>query len=195
MVDEKTFVALRFMPGQRRGQRLNFWFIIGQGGPIRVDFHPADHRQALETLRQWGGVMVRARTAGPLLTEAVELLHHRLSAYLEGKSRHFYPIVPPSPFLAAGSAFQQRVWREIGAIPYGSTQSYGELGERLGGRGLARAVGQACGANPCPLLIPCHRVVGAASSGGFGGGLALKKWLLALEEGRSSVHQGRQPSA
>lgn len=86
--------------------------------------------------------------------------------------------------LPAGTPFRQRVWAAIAAIPPGATRTYGELARELGS--APRAVGQACGDNPLPLIIPCHRVVAAHGAGGFahsGGGfhLRVKTWLLAHE--------------
>ena len=89
--------------------------------------------------------------------------------------------LPFEPDLSSGTPFQQRVWREAMRIPPGEVMSYGELAERLGGKGLSRAVGQAMGANPLPLLVPCHRVVAADGLGGFSSGLATKRMLLAME--------------
>ena len=88
------------------------------------------------------------------------------------------------PLAANGTAFQRRVWGKISAIPAGRTRSYGELAREL--RSAPRAVGQACGANPLPLLVPCHRVLAAGGIGGFAhreGGfhLSVKRWLLAHE--------------
>ena len=82
-----------------------------------------------------------------------------------------------------GTPFQRAVWSEVAAIPYGTTTTYGEIARRLGRRGgAARAVGAAVGANPVPILIPCHRVVGADGSlVGYGGGLEVKQALLRLE--------------
>jgi O-6-methylguanine DNA methyltransferase len=81
-----------------------------------------------------------------------------------------------------GSAFYQRVWRALTQIPYGRTTSYGELAHTLGAPKAARAVGAACGANPVPIIAPCHRVLGSDGSlHGFGGGLPLKAWLLRHE--------------
>lgn len=83
---------------------------------------------------------------------------------------------------AGGSAFEQRVWREVARIPYGETRSYGEVARRVGDGAAARAVGRANGANPLPIVIPCHRVVGADGSlVGYGGGLEIKAALLRLE--------------
>ena len=91
------------------------------------------------------------------------------------------PFKNDSPFIDAGSPFQQRVWMQISAIPYGSTITYQELAEQAGSPKGARAAGMACGANPLPIIIPCHRVVAQNGIGGFGGGVALKKSLLNLE--------------
>ncbi len=101
----------------------------------------------------------------------------QLAAYFAGDPRRFdLPLAP------VGTPFQHRVWKEMLAIPYGRTRTYGELARAVGG--VARAVGQACGANPIPILIPCHRVVaGAGRLGGFSGGLgrASKRALLVHE--------------
>jgi methylated-DNA-[protein]-cysteine S-methyltransferase len=86
------------------------------------------------------------------------------------------------PLAPAGTPFQQRVWSAIRAIPPGQVRSYGELARKL--QTSSRAVGQACRANPLPLLIPCHRVVAARGFGGFMGAeaaLDVKRWLLAHE--------------
>ena len=84
--------------------------------------------------------------------------------------------------LRAGTAFQQVVWRMLQTIPYGETRSYAWVARQIGKPKATRAVGAACGANPVPIVVPCHRVVGSDGSlGGFSGGLALKRRLLALE--------------
>jgi O-6-methylguanine DNA methyltransferase len=84
--------------------------------------------------------------------------------------------------LSAGTAFQRRVWRLLRRIPLGQTWSYAQVAAALGAPAAARAVGQACGANPIPVLVPCHRVRRSDGSlGGFSGGLAWKRWLLAQE--------------
>lgn len=90
---------------------------------------------------------------------------------------------------ARGTAFQGRVWRKISAIEPGRTRSYGEIAREL--QSAPRAVGQACGANPLPLVVPCHRVLAASGIGGFAhreGGfhLSVKRWLLA-HEGSAAV--------
>jgi methylated-DNA-[protein]-cysteine S-methyltransferase len=88
------------------------------------------------------------------------------------------------PLVRQGTEFQRRVWTKIAAIGAGRTRSYGELAREL--RSAPRAVGQACGANPTPIVVPCHRVLAAGGIGGFAhheGGfhLAIKRWLLAHE--------------
>jgi len=87
------------------------------------------------------------------------------------------------PLRPTGNDFQLAVWEQLTRIPYGSTRSYGELAHDLGDRTLAQAVGTACGRNPLPVVIPCHRVLGADGSlVGFGGGLDRKRFLLDLEQ-------------
>jgi len=101
----------------------------------------------------------------------------QLGEYFAGTRRAFrLPLAP------AGTAFQLAVWEALRAIPYGQTVSYAELARRLGNAGSARAVGLANGANPLPIIVPCHRVIGADGSlTGFGGGLHTKRALLSLE--------------
>jgi methylated-DNA-[protein]-cysteine S-methyltransferase len=101
----------------------------------------------------------------------------QLQEYFAGTRRHFD--VPLAP---RGTSFQLTVWRALSGIPYGQTVSYGELARSIGSGGGARAVGLANGANPLPIIVPCHRVIGADGSlTGFGGGLAVKHALLSLE--------------
>lgn len=101
----------------------------------------------------------------------------QLQEYFDGTRQEFdLPLDP------RGTAFQRAVWRELTRIPYGETISYGELARRIGQPEASRAVGAANGANPIPIVIPCHRVIGANGSlTGFGGGIETKKRLLALE--------------
>ncbi len=86
------------------------------------------------------------------------------------------------PLRPQGTAFQRHVWKELLHIPYGQTATYGEIAKRIGNPNAARAVGQACNANPIPIFIPCHRVVGSNSRlTGFALGLDVKSALLELE--------------
>ncbi len=102
----------------------------------------------------------------------------QIAAYLAGKRRD----VDVPIDLSGGSAFQRLVWRVIQRIPYGGVRSYKWVAVQVGGAQYARAVGLALGANPVPLVIPCHRVVASDRSlGGFTGGVHLKRRLLALE--------------
>ncbi|HEV2540446.1 MAG TPA: methylated-DNA--[protein]-cysteine S-methyltransferase [Frateuria sp.] len=88
------------------------------------------------------------------------------------------------PLHPIGTPFQLAVWQELGRIPYGATISYGEMARRIGQPQAVRAVGAANGRNPLPIVLPCHRVIGADGSlTGFGGGLPTKRFLLAMEEG------------
>lgn len=101
-----------------------------------------------------------------------------LQAYFSGRQQGF-----SVPLLLSGTAFQQAVWHKLLDIPYGQTTTYGTLARALGKAGAARAVGAACAANPIPILVPCHRVVGSGGTlTGFAGGLELKAKLLALEQ-------------
>jgi len=105
----------------------------------------------------------------------------QLREYFAGKRTGFdLPLAP------RGTEFQRSVWRQLQEIPYGETISYGELARRVGNPKASRAVGSANGANPLPIVIPCHRVIaGNGTLGGFGGGLPMKQTLLALEQGAS----------
>ena len=104
-------------------------------------------------------------------------LARQLSAYFGGKRRAFSLTLAPE-----GTAFQLATWRALSEIPYGTTISYAELARRVGRPAASRAVGAANGANPLPIVVPCHRVIGADGSlTGFGGGLPIKRALLELE--------------
>ena len=108
----------------------------------------------------------------PLLAEAAR----QLAAYFDGRLRDFdLPLAPH------GTTFEGRVWAAMQAIPYGETRSYGDLAGVTGS--APRAVGRACGKNPIPIVIPCHRVLAKAGLGGYSGegGLATKERLLTLE--------------
>jgi methylated-DNA-[protein]-cysteine S-methyltransferase len=112
----------------------------------------------------------------PLLAEA----RRQLEAYFAGDLKEFdLPLHPD------GTAFQQRVWKELQNIGYGETASYGEIAQRLGlTAGASRAVGAANGRNPIGIVIPCHRVVGSKGSmSGYAGGVERKQLLLDLETG------------
>jgi O-6-methylguanine DNA methyltransferase len=105
-----------------------------------------------------------------------------VSAYVRLLLEGGHPDRPPVGRLA-GSPFQERVWKGLLEIPRGETRSYSDLAARIGYARSARAVANACGRNPAPLFVPCHRVIRAdGSPGGFSGGLAWKRLLLAAEQ-------------
>jgi len=125
--------------------------------------------------------------AAPIIYEQLETWGRRtrkaLLDYFQGKP-FAEDLLPPLDFGPATS-FRLSVWRALLGIPFGRTMSYGDLAESLGKSGGARAVGAACGANPIPLIIPCHRVVAADGGlGGFSGGLEWKIRLLQHETDR-----------
>lgn len=100
-----------------------------------------------------------------------------LQEYFAGTRRSF-----TVPLRLRGTPFQQQVWELVRRIPYGATRTYGALAASLGTKTLCRAVGLANGANPLPILVPCHRVIGQHGAlTGYGGGIALKQYLLRLE--------------
>lgn len=113
-----------------------------------------------------------AGNGSPLLAEAAR----QLDAYFAGRLTDF-----DLPLRPAGSEFERRVWAGMQKIPYGETRSYGELAASIGSG--PRAVGGACGKNPIPIVIPCHRVLAKTGLGGYSGdgGLKTKETLLALE--------------
>lgn len=103
----------------------------------------------------------------------------RLEAYAEGKQVAFSDKLD----LSAGTPFQQRVWETTRRIPYGETKTYLWVARQIKRPRAARAVGQALGANPVPIIVPCHRVIASDGGlGGFGGGLEMKQQLLRLEQ-------------
>jgi len=131
---------------------------------VQVHFQAGPH--PLQPAATW------RREAAPLAAAA-----RQLTEYFAG-TRHSFEL----PLAPRGTSFQLAVWGALQSIPYGETVSYGELARRLGAPSAARAVGLANGANPLPVIVPCHRVIGADGSlTGFGGGLPIKRALLALE--------------
>jgi len=110
-------------------------------------------------------------------SEPLAQTRRQLEEYFAGERQHF-----DLPLHPLGTPFQTQVWWELARIPYGSTISYGELARRIEQPLAVRAVGAANGRNPLPIILPCHRVIGANGSlTGFGGGLPTKRFLLSLE--------------
>jgi methylated-DNA-[protein]-cysteine S-methyltransferase len=129
--------------------------------------------EALQAVLFDGG-RLRRQGSSPVLDETAR----QLDAYFDGDLVTFR-----LPLELDGTEFQRRCWLALASIPYGQTMSYGEQARRLGlGNDAARAVGAANGRNPLPIVLPCHRVIGADGSlTGFGGGLPLKRFLLEHE--------------
>jgi methylated-DNA-[protein]-cysteine S-methyltransferase len=139
-------------------------------GLCAVTLPTPDARQAEEQLRRQG-------VTEPLPEEEARGWPEKLRRYARGESTVF----DGETDLSRGTQFQQTVWRALLDIPCGETRTYGQIADQIGRPRVMRAVGQAVGANPLPVVVPCHRVVAANGLGGFGGGLALKKKLLRLE--------------
>jgi methylated-DNA-[protein]-cysteine S-methyltransferase len=143
------------------GDGLRLWLVASDCGirAIRFDERgPADGRR---------------NDDHPLLFEAAR----QLRAYFWGQLIRFQ-----LPLDMEGTEFQKRVWSTLETIPYGETRSYGQIAELLKRPSAVRAVGAANGSNPVPIVVPCHRVIGANGKlVGYGGGLPLKRWLLDFE--------------
>ena len=123
----------------------------------------------------WGSTRARRSLDNPVLRAAAT----QLDEYFAGARRAF-----DLPVDLRGTPFQNRTWSALAEIPYGTTVSYGEQARRLGVPRAARAVGAANGSYPLPIVLPCHRVIGANGAlTGYGGGLDVKRWLLAHEAG------------
>ncbi|MFD7709452.1 methylated-DNA--[protein]-cysteine S-methyltransferase [Streptomyces sp. NPDC059785] len=146
-------------------------------GLVNVVFHATDpaRDKALERLASRLGAEPVEDPGSPLLAEAIR----QLAAYFAGDRRDFE--LPLDWSLISG--FNRQVLRELASgVPYGAVVGYGDLAGRVGQPGAAQAVGMAMGANPLPVVVPCHRVVESDGGiGGFGGGLETKRKLLALE--------------
>ncbi|AIR97788.1 methylated-DNA--[protein]-cysteine S-methyltransferase [Streptomyces glaucescens] len=172
---------------ERRGGHV-VWTVIGtdigplllaatREGLVNVVFHATDavRDQALGRLASRLGTEPVQAPGSPLLAEAIR----QVDAYLTGRRQDFD--LPLDWSLISG--FNRQVLRELAAgVPYGTVVGYGDLANRVGQPGAAQAVGAAMGANPLPVVVPCHRVVERDGGiGGFGGGLETKRRLLALE--------------
>ncbi len=107
----------------------------------------------------------------------VEESANEIKLYLEGKLKEFHTRLD----LSYGTPFQTSVWKELLNIPFGKVKTYSEIANKIGKPGAARAVGNAVGANPIPIIVPCHRVVATNGLGGYSGGIEIKKRLLRTE--------------
>lgn len=138
-----------------------------EGAVVRIEF--VRGRALLDRIAQRARLVEDEERTAPV--------RHQLGEYFARQREVFDLRLAPQ-----GTAFELAVWERLRAIPYGQTRSYGELARALGRPDAARAVGRANGANPIPIVVPCHRVIGADGSlTGFGGGLAAKQTLLELE--------------
>ena len=148
-------------------------------GPLRIEAS-ADGLVALSWTRPLANTLP-VRGASPEIDRAYRHLRQGAAWLRAYFSSHSFP-PPLPPLMPAGTAFQKAVWRQLLTIPPGATTTYGEIARRLGMPGASRAVGQAVGANPLPILIRCHRVLAAGGKlGGYSSGLRRKRWLLAHE--------------
>lgn len=145
--------------------------LLGDGDSLR-GLYMQDGRRPIRISRDW------TPEAAPF-ADAIG----QLREYFEGARTTF-----EIPLVMDGPPFERQVWRALRDIPYGRTESYGELAARIGDRSAARAVGVANGRNPIAVIVPCHRVIGADGSlTGYGGGLERKRLLLDLESGQTRL--------
>jgi len=134
----------------------------GAEGLLRIEFPPSVPPQ---------GVPRRDARLAPAMRQ--------LDEYFAGRRTEFDLALAPH-----GTPFQLEVWRSLRRIPYGATRTYAQIAREIGRPAATRAVGAANGANPIPIIIPCHRVIGSSGSlTGFGGGIDVKRRLLELESG------------
>lgn len=148
-----------------------FCVVNEDGAVVRIEFENGRESQKLtRRLADEGFEIVEDR-------ERTAEVRRQLEEYFAGERQTFDLTLAPE-----GTAFERSVWNELSRIPYGQTRSYAEIARTLGKPGAARAVGRANGANPIPIVVPCHRVIGANGSlTGFGGGLEVKSLLLEIE--------------
>lgn len=145
-------------------------------GPLYLWF--AEEKLIYTTFREEDGekwLAKRFPTAQPEQKALAKDYEADLDRYFRGQKINF-----EWPLRLMGTDFQKRVWQEILAVPHGQVTTYKRIGERLDTRAY-RAVGQAVGANPVSVIVPCHRVLGTNSFGGYAGGINLKRLLLELE--------------
>ena len=139
-------------------------------GIVAVSLRDDEDTLRAQLLRRFPGAVIKGGNA--VITDAAR----EIRAYLAGGPH------PDADLVIPERGFTARVWRQIARIPYGEVRSYGRIARALRRPQASRAVGQACGRNPVPLIIPCHRVIAANGSlGGFSAGLDIKEKLLQLE--------------
>lgn len=175
MRTDKTRDSRRLFQEKIRENGFACFFITDTRRILHLTFSEERHLSALCRLNEWFPESRIEKYPGGSIAAQIR-------ACLHGESERL-PLPSPAPFLLTGTDFQQRVWQQIADIPHGQTKTYGALAALLNNNGAARAVGQACHANPLALIIPCHRVVGVVNIGGFAGGVEVKKRLLQMERG------------
>jgi len=149
---------------------------IGLPREPREPREPPEPRESSE-LRELHGPHDSAKAPASTGDGALGEARRQLAEYFAGRRREF-----ELPLELRGTAFQERVWRALLDVRYGETVSYAELARAVGAPTSTRAVGAAVGRNPLPIVVPCHRVIGAAGDlRGFASGLARKRWLLQAE--------------
>ena len=155
--------------------------VFGPRGLCRLEFRRNTSERKLVASLPGGAQQVKIGD-----DETAARLANELARYFDGKRGPFRTRLD----LSAGTAFQRRVWQALRRIPFGETASYADVARRIGSPRACRAVGQANGANPVPIIVPCHRVIRCSGAlGGFGAGLPVKRWLLRHE--REHAAQGR----
>jgi O-6-methylguanine DNA methyltransferase len=149
----------------------HLWIARSERGICRIEFHHSETEFRAMLARIWPKAALAKDEA------ALQKPLHELEEYFAVQRRKFtFPLAPE------GTAFQQKVWQAVYAIPFGEVTTYQNIARKIGKSNAVRAVGHANGSNPLPIVIPCHRVIG--SNGdlcGYGGGLGLKMKLLKLE--------------
>jgi methylated-DNA-[protein]-cysteine S-methyltransferase len=159
---------------------------VDAGSRVRaVDFHADEAGMRRLLRRHYGDVEARIGSIPSVVRGAFE-------RYFAGEIEALKPL----SWTSGGTPFQRKVWQALTTIPAGQTLSYGALAARIGEPTAVRAVGAANGANPVPVLVPCHRVIGADGSlTGFGGGLDRKRWLLRHEGAAFNDQEARSGRA
>lgn len=160
-LEEEIKETWQGIPLTHSGLKLMLW--LKGGVPARLDFT----RDQDPPIAEWPG-----------LVKVTKNRHAIWQKKLYSALKHGIAV---EELLLSGTPFQKSVWKEIQAIPFGETRSYLDIAKAVGNPKGVRAIAQACGANPLPLFIPCHRVVGTGNLGGFGGGVDAKKRLLSAE--------------
>lgn len=141
---------------------------------VRVVTVPSSSREACIQMLARAAPIDSIRDGG----EMAEAMAAEIARYFAGELRRF-----TVPLDLQGTNFQRRVWAEVATVPYGETATYHEIAERIGAPRAMRAAGAANGANPAAIVIPCHRLIGSDGTlRGYGGGLAMKRALLDLEQ-------------